>query len=411
MALSMGCAAHPATCSRCSGAAAGPSRLPKLRSAVLAAPRLSAGRLPLAGSVLIRVAAPGQDAGAPEDHATTSGRAVPPAEDPEAWQACSWPCCFERDYKLGEFIARGSFGRVYAATAARGGGRVAVKVLAKRREGVAAARYQEKVEKEVAVLEELQGSSDGVLALRGVYQDADNVYIITELATGGDLGAFLERHGRMTEREAARGLRTLVAALATCHARGILYGDVKPANFLLRAPYPPPPGAPTAPLDLVVADFGGVQRLDAGGGGVARPAGTPLYLAPEVFMCDYGAQSDVWGAGMLLHQLLTGDLPFVGGGGKLAPMELALAVMTGELDTSTPEWQRLSPEAQDLIARMLDRDPDARITPAQALAHPWFGAAAAADADEWLLPDALMRRAEPGAAASPRGPGRLANTI
>ncbi len=234
------------------------------------------------------------------------------------------------------------------------------------------------------VLQELQGVP-GALQLQGVYEDDDNVYLVTELCAGGTLADFLHTHGgRMSEREAATVLRALLSVLHACHQNGVVYSDIKPANIMLRTKYP----EPMAALDVVVADFGGSQRA-ALGTTLSRPMGTPMYMAPELFMCSYDHQADMWGVGMLLYQMLVGRVPFFKPGVKHSPMELAFTLMAAELDLRVPELSTASPEVLDLLTGLLNRDPAARPTPAQALEHPWF--VRLMETQAWALPEWTRR--------------------
>lgn len=297
---------------------------------------------------------------------------------------CTWPRHFESDVELGAFIAQGSFGRVYAGTHRINGEPCAIKVLSKQHRSIAAERYQAKLQHEVEVLQDLQGVA-GALQLQGVYEDEDNVYLVTELCEGGSLADFLDTHGgRMSEREAAAVLRSLLSVLDACHQRGIVYSDIKPGNIMLRHDYPQPNSA----LECVVADYGLSQRAPLGTT-LCKPTGTPMYMAPELFMCAYDHQADMWGVGMLLYQMLVGRLPFFEPGVKHSPMELAITLMAAELDLRVPELSTASPQVLDLLAGLLDRDPAARPTPQQALAHPWL--VRLQETQAWALPEWTRR--------------------
>jgi len=90
-------------------------------------------------------------------------------------------------------------------------------------------------------------------------------------------------------------------------------------------------------------------------------------VAPEVLSGSYSEEVDIWGAGVLLHVLLLGSLPFQGGSLE-AVFE---AIKTVELDFHSGPWESMSVYGRDLISRMLDRDVSSRITADQVLSHPW----------------------------------------
>lgn len=301
-----------------------------------------------------------------------------PASADVTTRQCAWPRQFAADVDLGGFIAQGSFGRVYAGVLRNTSTPCAIKVLSKQHKSIQAERYKAKVQQEVELLQQLQGVP-GVLELHGVYDDANNYYIVSELCQGGTLADFLATHGRMSEREAAAVMAPLLSVLAACHDANVVYSDIKPSNLMVRDLYP----QPGASLDVVVADYGLAQAITPGST-LSKPTGTPLYMAPELFMCAYDQSADMWGVGMLLYQCLTGRLPFFDSQSTPSPMELAVTLMAGELDLRVPELTTASPEVVDLIAALLSRDPADRPSAQQALAHPWFARLSATQ--DWVLP-------------------------
>lgn len=95
-------------------------------------------------------------------------------------------------------------------------------------------------------------------------------------------------------------------------------------------------------------------------------AGSPAYVAPEVLSGSYSEKVDIWGAGVLLHVLLLGSLPFQGGSLD-AVFE---SIKTVELDFSSSPWKSISVLGRDLIGRMLNRDVSSRMTADEVLG--WF---------------------------------------
>jgi len=95
--------------------------------------------------------------------------------------------------------------------------------------------------------------------------------------------------------------------------------------------------------------------------------GTPHFMAPEVIQRrSYGKPIDVWSAGVLLHILLSGAMPFLGTKDRLYE-----SVCSGRLRLHSARWQYVSDPAKDLIRHMLAVDPEDRITVDEALEHPW----------------------------------------
>ncbi|XP_061345052.1 serine/threonine-protein kinase PEPKR2-like, partial [Gastrolobium bilobum] len=97
-------------------------------------------------------------------------------------------------------------------------------------------------------------------------------------------------------------------------------------------------------------------------------AGSPAYVAPGVLLGRYSEKADIWSAGVLLHALLVGVLPFKGDSQE-AVFE---AIKNSKLDFQTGMWESISKPARDLVGRMLTRDISARITADEVLRHPWI---------------------------------------
>jgi serine/threonine protein kinase len=134
------------------------------------------------------------------------------------------------------------------------------------------------------------------------------VNIVVDLFAGGDLvdglNAHKKRRGLIPNAQLANLCRQLLASIAHVHNVGIVHRDIKPENFLAdRSDI----GDPECKIAL--ADFGAAQRLDPGSYIKIR-VGTQLYWAPEVWDFNYDFRADVWAAGITVHLLLTGGLPF-----------------------------------------------------------------------------------------------------
>ncbi|KAK9930339.1 hypothetical protein M0R45_027378 [Rubus argutus] len=141
-----------------------------------------------------------------------------------------------------------------------------------------------------------------------------------------------------------------------CHDMGVVHRDIKPENILL-----------SKAGKIKLADFGLAMRISYGQN-LTGLAGSPAYVAPEVLVGKYSEKVDIWSAGVLLHALLVGVLPFQGDSLE-AVFE---SVKTVKLDFHTGIWESISKPARDLIGRMLTRDVSVRITADEVLRHPWI---------------------------------------
>ncbi|RLM60522.1 serine/threonine-protein kinase PEPKR2-like [Panicum miliaceum] len=257
----------------------------------------------------------------------------------------------ESEYDLGEEIGHGKFGSVRVCRAKagppRGEKEFACKALPKNAGDTA--------HREVEIMQHLSGHP-GVVTLTAVFEDADAFYLVMELCRGGRLLDEVAREGRLSERRAASVIRELMAVLKYCHEMGVVHRDIKPDNVLL-----------TKAGRLKLADFGLAVRV-ADGQKLTGVAGSPAYMAPEVLLGHYSQQVDIWAAGVVLHVLLLGTLPFRGNSVEA----IFEAIKTVELDFHSEQWASVSLLARDLISKMLNRDASSRLAAADVLRHPWI---------------------------------------
>uniref|UniRef100_A0A0E0BUY1 non-specific serine/threonine protein kinase n=1 Tax=Oryza glumipatula TaxID=40148 RepID=A0A0E0BUY1_9ORYZ len=260
-------------------------------------------------------------------------------------------------YELGRMLGRGTFAKVYLARAVAGGEAVAVKVIDKA-EVMGTAGMAPRVLREVAAMRRLRHPH--VLRLHEVLATRARIYLVMELATGGDLLSRLAAlpRRRLPESAARRVFVQLVDALSYCHARGVAHRDVKPQNVLL-----------DGDGNLKVSDFGLAALPDTlrDDGRLHTACGTPAYAAPEVLRrrAYDGAKADAWSCGVILFVLLAGHLPF--DDSNIADMCRKAHRREYEL----PRW--VSQPARRLVSRLLDPNPDTRVAVESLAAHhPWF---------------------------------------
>jgi serine/threonine-protein kinase len=244
-------------------------------------------------------------------------------------------------------IGEGAFGVVYRARELETGQDVAIKTLR-----TAAAQVQElvaRIAREVEICAQLSHPNTARLLNYGLMLRPDLgfevPYLVFELVQGLPLGEVLVARGKLRLEEAVHVLAETLDSLHEAHLSGILHRDLKPNNVLIEAPEalrttPAEEGPPharlgiPAPSDAAWADVTslGVKVVDFGLGKILLPsgsqsgqhrltadgtmAGTAHYMAPEQAQGakDIDFRADVYGVTMLLYQLLTGTLPYDGGG-------------------------------------------------------------------------------------------------
>lgn len=194
-------------------------------------------------------------------------------------------------------------------------------------------------------------------------------YLVLEYVDGGELFNYILHKGGLQEWEAIRYFRQLLAGLSYCHAFSICHRDLKLENILL-----------DKDMNVKIADFG-FAALQPHNRLLETPCGSPHYVAPEVITKTHyrGDLADIWSCGVILYIFLTGVLPW-----DDSDVDRVLQkVARGQYTLPT----HLSPEAANLLHRILQVEPAERITMAEIWKHPLirkYEAVAHADGDiEW----------------------------
>ncbi|CAK0761365.1 hypothetical protein CVIRNUC_002853 [Coccomyxa viridis] len=301
--------------------------------------------------------------------------------------AASWRTDFSARYNLGSHIGSGSYGVVHLCIDKATGHKKAVKIMPKARAKQAPERTQRKLEREVALMTRISRESRAVAQLVDVFEDRSYVYIVMDLLEGGDLEQLLEAHGPFSEHAAAITVYECLKIISVCHANGVLLGDIKPANFMLRKYYKDPIGAieqqQLGPSWLKAIDFGCSQSV--GHSRLQRRTGTPVYMSPETFRREYYLEADLWSLGMMLYQLIAARFPFwtsVAQCRTRSLEEVMKAVIMDNIPLDYGPWLTCSPECTDFLKGLLMRDPAQRMTATEALEHPWFRRHFASDAGD-----------------------------
>ncbi|MFS8003782.1 putative protein kinase CAMK-CDPK family [Helianthus anomalus] len=259
-------------------------------------------------------------------------------------------------YTIGRELGRGQFGVTYLVTHKTTRQQFACKSIAMRK--LINKDDIEDVRREVQIMHHLTGHRN-IVELKGAYEDRHSVNLIMELCAGGELFDRIIAKGHYSERAAANLCRQIVTVVHNCHTMGVFHRDLKPENFLLLSTDEDSP--------LKATDFG--LSVFFKPGDVFRDlVGSAYYVAPEVLRRHYGAEADIWSAGVILYILLSGVPPFWGE----TEQSIFDSVLRGNLDFVSDPWPSISSSAKDLVKKMLQSDPKARLTAVEVLNHPWM---------------------------------------
>lgn len=219
--------------------------------------------------------------------------------------------------------------------------------------------------REIMLLKEMKHRN--IVQLIDVYEDEHYVHLVTDLCEGGELfDKIVEKSSCengapcFTESEAARMMYQILNAVSYMHKRGVAHRDLKPENILFETQ--------DGDSQVKIIDFGLSRKHSSKERPMSTIVGTPYYIAPEVLRKQYSKSCDLWSVGVIAYILLCGYPPFNGAGND----ETHKAVLRGNYCFPGEDWKDISHEAMDFIYRLLQVDPQRRMTVEQALNHPWI---------------------------------------
>ncbi|KAK8509939.1 hypothetical protein V6N13_118485 [Hibiscus sabdariffa] len=255
-------------------------------------------------------------------------------------------------YEIGRLLGCGAFAKVYHARDVRTGISVAVKVINKKR--LTNPNLTTSVKREISIMSRL--NHHFIVKLYEVLATKTKIYVVMEFVKGGELFAKVAK-ARFSEELSRKYFQQLITAVRYCHNHGIFHRDLKPENLLL-----------DENGNLKVSDFGlsAVTDQIRADGMLHTLCGTPAYVAPEVLSKKGydGAKVDVWSCGVILFVLHVGYLPF----NDPNLMVMYKKIYKGEF--RCPKW--MSSDTKRFLSRLLDTNPETRITIDEILKDPWF---------------------------------------
>jgi serine/threonine-protein kinase len=289
-------------------------------------------------------------------------------------------------YEIRRVLGQGAMGIVYEGFDPHIQRRVALKTI--RRDQLDRAEAQELLER---FRREAQAAGrlthPNIVAIYEYGEDGDTAFIAMEFIEGRELKDYFDCNERFPISAIARTMTQLLDALDYSHRNGIVHRDIKPANIIL-----------LADGSAKVADFG-IARIESStltqAGSVL---GTPSYMSPEQFMGQpVDGRSDLFSAGVVLYQFLTGEKPFTGG---------LTTIMHKVLKEDPPPPSELNVqvphEFDELMRKALAKRPAERFQSAHEFAAAIAAAASAPPTDDGTIIniDATVKTIAPGARAS-----------
>ncbi|OAA33133.1 serine/threonine-protein kinase Eg2 [Moelleriella libera RCEF 2490] len=254
-------------------------------------------------------------------------------------------------FEIGRPLGKGKFGRVYLARERTTGFICALKVLHKNE--LQTGGVERQVRREIEIQSNLRHPN--VLQMFGHFHDNKRVFLILEFAGKGELYKHLRRENRFPEWKSAQYIAQMASALRYLHRKHVIHRDIKPENILVGIHG-----------ELKISDFG--WSVHAPNNRRKTLCGTLDYLPPEMIRPGssdnyYTDKVDLWSLGVLTYEFLVGEAPF-----EDTPVMTHRRI--ARADMTIPSF--VSPEASDLIKRLLVLDPEKRISLEQVQQHPWI---------------------------------------
>jgi serine/threonine-protein kinase len=294
-------------------------------------------------------------------------------------------------YRIESRIARGGMATVFLATDTRLDRTVAVKIM--HRELAHDADFVRRFIGEAKSVARL--SHPNVVAVFDQGSDGDYLYLAMEYVPGGTLRELLSERGRLGPDEALDIMVPVLAGLGAAHQAGFVHRDVKPENVLL-----------TADRRIKVVDFGLARAIaQARQTKSGMVIGTAAYLAPEqISSAAADARTDVYAAGIMLFELVTGRQPYTG--------DTPLAVAHRHVEETVPMPSAivpgLPPAVDAVVALATSRNPDLRPGDAGELLRAVFDARRRLPGGTAFTPDADRPTFQQGQPGHPGDPGQQA---
>jgi len=252
------------------------------------------------------------------------------------------------DFDIGDRLGHGKFGCVYLAREKKSQFIVALKVLFKKQ--LQKYDLEHQLRREIEIQTNLRHPN--ILRMYGYFYDETRIFLILELAPGGELFKILRNARRFSEERAAGYIKALASALHYCHTKHVIHRDIKPENLLIGM------GG-----KIKIADFG--WSVHAPGMRRKTVCGTLDYLAPEMVRKHTHNESvDTWCLGILMYEFLVGRPPF-----EHSDSDATYHAICYDQPVFPPY---ISPEAQDLMLKLLQKDSSQRMSLVDVATHPWI---------------------------------------
>ena len=273
-----------------------------------------------------------------------------------ALQYAASTMAIENHYTIGKVLGKGHFSVVHLGVHKQSKEKFAIKIVEKKRID---AREKMALRNEIAIMKLVNHPC--IISMEDVYEDKKCIYMVMTLVQYGDFFGRWQSKKNFKEDTIRIIIWKLLDALHYLHGLGIVHRDLKPENILCTHE--------SDDTQLLISDFG-LSKFAAPHTEMTMSCGTLAYVAPEVLkQKGYSKKVDLWSLGCIMHLLIRNVLPFDG----RTKEQVIERTLNKKLDLVTkPIWKTITPEAKNLLAKLLEKDPIQRIDLQSAIDHPWF---------------------------------------
>jgi len=253
-------------------------------------------------------------------------------------------------YTLERTLGKGAMGVVYEGLDPKLNRRVAIKTILKSHLDPDTAKdYSLRFSREAQAVARL--NHPHIVQVYDFAEEGDIAYLVMEFIRGKELKNFFDANERFDIREAVRIMGELLDALEFAHNAGIIHRDIKPANVMLDAQ------ARTKLTDFGVARVQDVDRTHAERTQAGTMVGTPAYMSPEqITGANVDKRTDLFSAGIILYQFLTGEKPFTGGGA----WTIAKKIIQEDPPAPSSLNNAVTPYFDAVVNKALSKNPETR---------------------------------------------------
>ena len=253
------------------------------------------------------------------------------------------------EFNFLEEIGKGGYSHVHLVENKKTGRKYAMKCAARFKKG---RDRSDRTYMEIKVLEKLKHKN--VIRLKGWFEDKETIYLVLEYISGKDCSKFF-KHSLPTKNQVKSIMTQIIEAVNYCHLKGIVHRDIKLENVLI-----------DSKMNIKLTDFGLCAIKESKYDVFSHHVGTVRYTAPELLKGDgYNDSVDIWGIGVILFMLLTGEFPFDGSNKS----SIFKRIKEKRIHFSR---YKLDVKETKLLRKLLEKNPENRIEIEDILDDPFF---------------------------------------